>query len=581
MAAGPGGTPTASHVLGLVVNILKPEGDFLGLTIIYGLGISLLSLATPIAVQVLINSVGYTGLTVPLIVVSFSLFGLLLASGLLNALRVHLMEVFARRLYARLTSEIALKALYAQKPFFRDDGRSVLFNRYFDIQNVQKAVPVLLVSGFTVLLQAAVGFVLTAFYHPLFLAFNAVVIGLIWLILLIWGGSAVKSAVELSQNKHRTGEWLQGLADSNGYFKSERHIAYALRRTDDVTCDYVTSHRKHFRRHFAQTVSFLVLYAAASASLLGLGGWLVIQGQLTLGQLVAAELVLAVAFFGVSQLGTYLNYFYDLCAASEELSLLDAIELEEPTGAEAPSDAGAELVFDSVRGEARGTPARIHMTIPGGAQIQAMAETHGMQRLFTNLLKRFEEPKGGTLTIGGHDITSMDVLALRQRVRVIDRPNLVEMTMRSYLQLSSDEVTSAEMLDVLRLVGLDSVIEELEDGLDTYLSSTAWPLSVGEAMRLKLAGALLAKPKIIVLNQLFDTVKKHELRDALANLKAKGADAPTVIVFSSGRVDLGLGHYLDLGVQKQSLFSDHRSFAASTGTPQKPETSARDIFEEV
>lgn len=581
MAAGQHGTPSASHVLGLVVDILEPEGDFLGLAIVYGLGISLLSLATPIAVQVLINSVGYTGLTVPLVVVSLSLFGLLLASGLLNALRVHLMEVFARRLYARLTSEIALKALYAQKPFFRDDGRSVLFNRYFDIQNVQKAVPVLLVSGFTVLLQAAVGFILTAFYHPLFLAFNAIVIGLIWLIWFIWGGAAIKSAVELSQNKHRTGEWLQGLADSNGYFKSEHHIAYALQQTDDVTCDYVTAHRKHFRRHFAQTVSFLVLYAAASASLLGLGGWLVIHGQLTLGQLVAAELVLSVAFFGVSQLGTYLNYFYDLCAASEELSLLNDIELEEPTGAEEPSDDGSELVFDSVRGEARGTAARLNLTIPGGAQVQAMAETHGMQRLFTNLLKRFDDPKGGTLTVGGLDITSLDVLALRRRVRVIDRPNLVEMTMRSYLQLSGDDVTSAEMLEVLRLVGLDAMIEELEDGLDTYLSSTGWPLSIGEAMRLKLAGAILAKPKVIILNQLFDTIKKHELRNALANLKAKGADAPTVIVFSSGRNDLGLGHYLDLRLEKQSLFSDHPSFAASIGLPPMPETSAREIFEEV
>ena len=80
-------------------------------------------------------------------------------------------------------------------------------------------------------------------------------------------------------------------------------------RTDAVTADYITHHQLHFRHHFAQTVSFLVVYALASAGLLGLGGWLVIQGQLSLGQLVAAEVVLSVAFFGVTQLGIYLGVF--------------------------------------------------------------------------------------------------------------------------------------------------------------------------------------------------------------------------------------------------------------------------------
>lgn len=563
-------TPSARHVLGLVVDILTQERSYLALAVIYGIGISLLSLATPIAVQVLINSVGYTSLTVPLVVLSLTLFGLLLASGLLNALRVHLMEIFARRFYARMTSEIALKALYAQRPFFQDDGRSALFNRYFDILQVQKAVPVLIIGGFTVLLQAAVGFVLTAFYHPLFLAFNGLVILLIWLIWLLWGAAAVRSAVALSHAKHETAAWLQGLASSNGYFKSDLHIAYALERTDGATEDYVRAHRRHFRRHFSQTVSFLILYAAASASLLGLGGWLVIQGQLTLGQLVAAELVLSVAFFGVSQLGTYLNYFYDLCAASEELSLFDEIEQEEPTGVEIPTSCDAELVFDSIRGTARGMPANLSIVIPSGAQVQAVAESHGVQRLFTNLLKRFDEPRGGTLTLGGQDIAAIEVLALRRQVVVLDRPSLVEMPMRSYLQLARRDASSSEMLDVLRAVGLDDAIEELEDGLDTKLSATGWPLSVSETMRLKLAAAILARPKVVVLNQLFDTVPEDNLRAALDKLAEVGEGAPTVIVFSSKERDLGLGHYLVLGREKQTLLTDHTAFSKMAPSPSEP-----------
>jgi putative ABC transport system ATP-binding protein len=547
--------PTARHVVGLVLDTLKDERNFLGLAVVYGLGISLLSLATPIAVQVLINAVGYTGLAVPLVVLSLTLLVLLLASGLLNALRVHLMELFARRFYARMTSKMALKALYAQQPFFQDDGRTALFNRYFDIMLIQKSLPVLFIGGFTVLLQAAVGFVLTAFYHPLFLAFNGVVIALIWLIWLIWGASAVKSSVRLSMNKHRTAAWLQALAGSNGYYKSEAHIAYALRSTDDMTQGYVEAHKMHFRRHFAQTVGFLILYAVASAALLGLGGWLVIRGQLTLGQLVAAELVLSVAFYGVSQLGTYLNYFYDLCAASEELSLLDSIEQEEPQSYELPTVGNGELVFADVRGEARGRPVHLDLRIPSGQTVFARAESHGMQRLFTNLLKRFDNPKAGTLTFGGHDVMSIDVLALRRFIIVLDRPTMVEMSIRDYLGLARRDANSADMLDVLRLVGLDEVMGELENGLDTQMSVTGWPLSTVETMRLKLAAAILARPRILVLNQLFDTLPEEVLTAALARLKADTESRTTVIVFSANKPRMPFDLYLYLGTEEQSLVS--------------------------
>lgn len=566
--------PSARHVIGLVYEILKHERSFFGLAIIYGVAISLMSLATPIAVQVLINSVGYTALTVPLVVLTVTLFVLLIASGLMNALRLHLMEIFGRRFYARMTSEMALRSLYAQNPFFLDDGRGPLFNRYFDIMQVQKAVPLLMVGGFTVILQAAVGFVLTSFYHPLFLAFNMILVLLLLSVWWIWGPAAIRSAVDLSQAKHRTAAWLEGLGASNGYFKSDAHIAYALQRTDEATGDYISAHRKHFRRHFSQTLSFLFLYALASAALLGLGGWLVIQEQLTLGQLVAAELVLSVAFVGVSQLGTYLNYFYDTCAACEELSLFYGVDQEEPTGIEQPSPTDASLTFQGVRGMARCKPATFDVDIPSGTKIQAQASSHGVQRLFTSLLKRFEEPEGGLLTLGGDDICAKDVHGLRREVIVLDRPTMVEMTMREYLSLANNQAPSAEMLRVLRSVGLIDVIEELQDGLDTKISATGWPLSISEAMRLKLAAAILSQPSVLVLSQLYDTLPSEALRNAIAGVSTDGGTPSTVIVFTTRGDDLGLGTFLWMTPEKQEMFSDYRAFRAATQEHETPDVAA-------
>lgn len=543
---------TLKEIFISIGHLLGPENNYYILAIIYGIGISVLSLALPISVQMLVNTIANTGLTTPLVVLSLTLFALLLASGLLNALRIHLMDLFSRRFYARMVSEIAVRSVFALNPFFQDYSKGALFNRYFDILIVQKTLPNILVGGFTIVLQAAVGFVLVSMYHPLFLAFNLVVILLIWVIWLVWGGRAILSAVEVSHKKHATAAWLEGLAASNGFFKSERHIAEAFSRTDAVTSEYIDRHVKHFRHHFAQTLCFLFLYAAASASLLGLGGWLVIQGELSLGQLIAAELVLSAVFFGLSQIGTYLAYFYEMCAALDEISLFYSVEQEDPEETAIEFEGDASVEFVNARGDARGLVTTLNFTIPSGARVLGIAETHGVQREVTNFLKRHIRPSGGYVALGGNDIMDVPVHELRQQIIVLDRPNAIEMTIREYLHLSGDGASSSRILEALRTVGLEGAIARLEDGLDTRVAATGWPLTITETMQLKLAAAIIARPRVLVLGQLFDTMTDVNLSRSLDALQQ--ARETTVIYFSSRPRELGFSAYLHLGYQGQRMF---------------------------
>ena len=534
-------------------HILGPENSYYGLALIYGIGISLLSLATPISVQMLINTVANTGLTTPLVVLSVTLFVLLLIAGALNALRIHLMDMFQRRFYARMVSEISLRSVYALNPFFQDYSMGTLFNRYFDIIIVQKTLPNLLVGGFTIVLQAVVGMVLVSMYHPLFLALNIVIIALVWLIWIIWGRRAIRSAIEVSHKKHAAAGWLEGLGTSNGFFKSKRHINEAIRRSDAVTREYMDAHVTHFRHNFSQTLCFLFLYAAASAMLLGLGGWLVIRGELSLGQLVAAELVLSVVFVGLSQLGIYLAYFYELCGAIDELSLFLRVEQETPATGNEDFDGDSTLKFVDASGDARGIMATMNFTIPSGARVMGAAEDHGVQRELTNFLKRHEPPSSGFVTLGGIDIRGIKAHTLRQKIIMLDRPNAIEMTVREFLELSGDGATPQEIVEVLRIVGLDTAVARLDDGLDTRIAATGWPFTITETMQLKLASAIIAKPKILIIGQLFDTLTDETLRRSLDRLQA---DCDTTVLYFSGRNhNVGFTHYLYLGQKEQQVYN--------------------------
>ncbi|MEO0590822.1 MAG: ABC transporter transmembrane domain-containing protein [Pseudomonadota bacterium] len=545
-------------------SILRPESNFYWLAIVYGVGISLLTLATPISVQMLINTVANTAMVTPLAVLTLTLFGLLMMFALLYALRIHLMELFSRRFYSRMVAEISLLSVYAKNPFFGDARKSSLFNRYFDVVNVEKAIPILFVGGFTVVLQVFTGFILVSLYHPYFLLFTIIMSASIWLIWLVWGSRAVRTGIDLSHAKHGTAAWLETVGESNGFFKSQRRIDYAFKQSNAHTATYIKERKRHFRNHFGQTIAFLTLYAAASAALLGLGGWLVINNELTLGQLVAAELVLSTAFFGVAQLGTYLTYFYDLCAAIEEISLFYDVEQEEPAGDDPINVTEHTLTLNGVRGFARHEEAEFNLEIPSGAIVMASASHHGVQRLFTNILKMHVSPEGGFATLGGVDFTEIEAHNLRKDVHVLDRASFVGMTVREYLGLSCKESAPRRMVGALETVGLIDTISTFGEGLDTPIAATGWPLSSVELQQLKLANALLEQPRILVLSKLFDLLDEDNLAAAVNELREQAYS--TVIYFSNRRIDLGFDRFLHMEARRQGYYDNFDDFCLAVNS---------------
>jgi putative ABC transport system ATP-binding protein len=543
-------------VFGWLKDILWPEKNYFWLAVIYGVGIALLGLAVPVSVQLLINSIANTALPVPLFILSAILFGLLVVSGLLSVLRIHLMEMYRRRFMARLVADVTLRAINAADPFFQDDRRIDLFNRYFELVNMQKAVPSLLIGGFTVFLAMIVGFVVTSFYHPFFLAFNLVLIALLYAVWAIWSKGAMKTSIILSHEKYNAAHFLETVGASNGFYKSARHIDYALHKAEQVTASYVKAHADHFRYQFPQIIALYFLYAAASAGLLALGGWLVIQEQLSIGQLVAAELILSGVFAGMNSLYSYLDDVYDLVASIEELSLLYGLKQEPMAPAALAPPQGGALSLSRVRVHVPAGAAELNLEIPEGDRLVCQG-VPGMERAFADLLKRLEQPEAGLITLGGVDISLLDPLILRSDIMVLDRAAMVESTIAEYLQLANPARNAADQMAALRLVGLEDRIALMPDGIHTRLSSTGAPFSVAKMMQLKLAAAILSEPRLLVMSPLFDTLTISRLKAVFHHFKGK----PTTILYFSNRPEaVTLDGWLWLGLDRQLLTRNRDEF---------------------
>ena len=168
------------------------------------------------------------------------------------------------------------------------------------------------------------------------------------------------------------------------------------------------------------------------------------------------------------------------------------------------------------------------------------------------LLKRHVAPEHGLVTVGGSDLGGLNMYMLRSDVIVLDRPTIVEVTIREYLNLAISDLTPASILDAVDAVGLSERIASLPEGLDTPLASSGWPLTVGEVMELKLANALLACPKVLVLAPVFDVMPPAQLYGVLERLKAAGT---TVLLCTARPGSFALDGWLWLGRQEQIRFA--------------------------
>jgi putative ABC transport system ATP-binding protein len=544
------------EALGWLKEIVGPDMPYLRLVMVYGVAISLLSLATPISVQLLINSVANTALPAPLWTLSGLLLGLLLLVAGLSAMRFWVMALFERRLFARVVADMTTRVVNAQNPFFSDQGRTDLFNRFFDLVVVQKAVPSLVIGAFTILLQSAVGLIVTSFYHPFFLAFNALLMLVILGIWAIWSRGSIRAAVALSHAKHDAARWLESIGGSNGFYKSSRYFSFAMRRSETVTAAYVDKHQRYFRYTFKQTIGFLLLYALASAALLALGGNLILRNELSIGQLVAAELILSAVFYGISRLGWYLDTLYDLVASAEELSLLYAIPQERVIAAAGRAPQNSALQLDGVVME----QARFDFELAPGEQL-VVCTTDGAEQQLAMLLKRHVVPDRGLVMVGGADMAAFDMQLLRSQVIVLNRPTIGEMTIREYLGMASPEVSSSAMLDALTCVGLRARLTSLPQGLDTRLATSGAPLAINEVMALKLANALLVRPRVLMLAQLYDLLPTARLVQVLRQLK----DAGTTTLLCTGRPeDITLDGWMYIAPTRQERLTTRAALVAAT-----------------
>lgn len=536
----PGSTPgDVQTALRRLWRLLSSEREDLQAILIYAVGAGLFTLTIPVAVQTLVNTVAFGALLQPLVVMTTLVIAGLVLYGALTALEVYVVELLQRRILVRVVSDLAYRVPRARASALDRIYGPEQLNRFFDVFTIHKATAQLLIDGLDIALKSIIGLLLLAFYHPFLLAFDVVLIIALGLVLFVLGRGGMKTAIIESKKKYRLAGWLEELGRNPAIFKSPASLRLAHDRADSLTRDFLLARIDHFRIVLRQTVGALGVYAIASGLLLGLGGWLVMQGQLTLGQLVAAELVLTTVVTAFAKMGKHLESFYDLVAAVDKVGALFDLPVESDRGDGAPheiDERGSSLRIDEVdiSLEGRSVLRNVNLALDSGDRVAMLGDSGSGKSVIAELIFGLRPPRKGLIQLDGAHIDDIPIGVLRSRVAVARPDDVMQGTLLDNIRLGNAEVCSVTARKAIEWAGLTDTVEKLPQGLETEILPGGRPLSEAEAARLVLARAIAAQPSLLVIDGLLDIQGEDSRRRLVKQLCC--ADAPwTLLVLT--RID--------------------------------------------
>ncbi|HUP80481.1 MAG TPA: ABC transporter transmembrane domain-containing protein, partial [Pirellula sp.] len=192
-----------------MLRLLKFETRDIWSLIIFGFVVGVLDLATPLAVEQMVTTIGFASLTQPLIWLAVLLFAILTLSAIIKGLQFFIVEILQRRILVRIVGDLAERLPRLERAEMDGIYGPEMANRFFDVMTIQKSTASLLVDGLSLVIQTLTGLLLLALYSPYLLAFDIVLLIAMTGLLYLLGGNAVRTAIEESLVKYRLAHWLQ------------------------------------------------------------------------------------------------------------------------------------------------------------------------------------------------------------------------------------------------------------------------------------------------------------------------------------------------------------------------------------
>ena len=524
-----------------ILRVIKLEKNEISSVYFYAILNGLIQLSLPLGIQSIISFVLGGAITTSLVVLIFFVVLGVFLNGMLQVNQMRIIEKVQQKIFVRYAFEFADRIpklnLQAVDGYYLPE----LVNRFFDTVSLQKGISKLLLDIPTATIQIIFGLLLLSFYHPVFIFFGLVLVTIVYLILRLTSARGMESSLQESDYKYAVAGWLQEMARVAKSFKFSKHTALNIDKTDKLVTGYLQSRTTHFKVLLWQYWSLIGFKVLITAAMLIVGSILLVNQQLTIGQFIAAEIVILMVITSVEKLIASLEKVYDVLTSVEKLGKVTDKPLESegsislingPEGLAIEMN-GVSFSYTGSSGPENNVLQTINLSIAKNQKVCIMgrggAGKSTLLRLLTGAYKNFS----GSLLINDMPISNYNLQSLREQTGILfSQQDIFEGTLLENIAMGWPGITGQHILEVAEKIGLKKYIANLPEGFNTHLNPAGKKMPQKIIQKILLLRALINHPRLVLLEEPFTGIEE-EIQRQITDYLLNGTPHQTILIISN------------------------------------------------
>jgi ABC-type bacteriocin/lantibiotic exporter with double-glycine peptidase domain len=497
------------------VGLLKLEKREILQIFYYAIFGGLVSLSLPLGIQAIINLIqGAQVSTSWVILVILVTIGVTF-TGALQLMQLRIIETIQQRIFVRASFELSYRFPKIKMMELRNYYPPELANRFFDTLTIQKGLSKILIDVPTAVLQIIFALILLSFYHPFFIIFGLLLLLLIFIVFKFTASKGLETSLVESKNKYKVAHWIQEIARTVVSFKLSGNTNLAVIKNDELVNKYLEARESHFKILILQFTQMIGFKVVVTASLLLIGGALVLSQEMNIGQFVAAEIIILLVIASVEKLIVGLESFYDVLTSIEKIGQVVDKKMEEQFGEQPAFKDEMIIELDHVSYKVKNRDKHIiediSLRIEPRSRILITGESGSGKSSLLRLISGIIEPTSGYIYVNNLSLNSLFLNHYRSKLGMsLSEETPFEGTIRENLIFSNDKSKDDKICEILEIVGLGQFLKEQPKGLETMIKPEGKQISFTVAKKLILARAIIKEPKLIILEDPLDQFNLEE-----------------------------------------------------------------------
>lgn len=466
----------------------------------------LIQLTLPLGIQTIISFVQANQITASIIVlIVIVVFGVFF-NGLVQVRQMQVIEKVEQKIFTRYSLEFAdrLPKLNIEKldKYYLPE----LVNRYFDTVSLTKGIEKILLDIPGAVIQVVFGLILLAFYHPVFIAFGALLVIIVLLIVRFTSAQGMATSLEASDYKYKIAAWLQDMSRNIKTFKYSKGTSLHLKKADDLTSDYLKARTNHFKILVTQYWSFISFKIIITAAMLVVGAVLLVDNQINIGQFIAADIVIISIINSVEKLIASLDKVYDTLTSVEKINKVVLSDVE-VSGTALLNDVnkGVTIQFNSVSfsyGNANTALNNFNLHVQASQLICITGNSGSGKSSVLRLLTGAFEGYEGSILIDDVPVRNYQLASLRKQTGILlSHQDIFQGTVLENITMGNPSISMTDVSLLAEKIGFQNFIQNSKLGYDTVLDPQEKRLSKKTRQDILLLRALIGRHRLLLLEE--------------------------------------------------------------------------------